>query len=143
MGALVSGRTSLTNEVILNTPWLMLGYVHVLHGEIPTLRERIEQFKAKLKQSSTNSNKPPSSDSPFTTGKESVPKKPTPRKRVKGLGSNASGRLRTEIFSGKFTCGCDDLAEIELYYIHQVVELPETELDVTHHYCPVNKRLGA
>jgi hypothetical protein len=53
----------------------MLGYVHVLHGEIQTLRERIEQLEAKLTQNSTNSTKPPSSDAPFTKVKESVPKK--------------------------------------------------------------------
>ena len=45
MGTPVSARTSLTNEVILNTPWLMLGYVHALHAEIQTLRERIEQLE--------------------------------------------------------------------------------------------------
>jgi hypothetical protein len=49
MGTPVSASTFLTNEVILNTPWLMLGYVHALHGEIQTLRERIEQLESKLK----------------------------------------------------------------------------------------------
>jgi len=42
MGIAVPVRTCLTAEVIMNTPWPMLGYVHVLHGEIQALRERIE-----------------------------------------------------------------------------------------------------
>lgn len=63
-------RTCLATEVVMNTSWPMLGYVHVLHGEIQALRERIEVLEAKLSADSTNSNKPPSSDNPFTKGKE-------------------------------------------------------------------------
>ena len=133
MGTPVSARTSLTNEVILNTPWLMLGYVHALHGEIQTLRERIEQLEAKLKQDSTNSNKPPSSDNPFTKGKESAPKSAKAKKTRKGTRQQCLRPTQiTEIFPGKCTCGCGNLTDIEPYYIHQVVELPEIELDVTH-----------
>jgi len=41
-GYAVPVRTCLTTEVVMNTPWPMLGYVHVLHGEIQALRERID-----------------------------------------------------------------------------------------------------
>ena len=133
MGTPVSARTSLTNEVILNTPWLMLGYVNALHAEIQTLRERIEQLEAKLKQDSTNSNKPPSSDNPFTKGKESAPKSAKAKKTRKGTRQQCLRPTKiTEIFPGKCICGCGNLTDIEPYYTHQVVELPEIELEVTH-----------
>jgi hypothetical protein len=41
-------RTCLTTEVVMNTPWPILGYVHVLHGEIQALRERVELLEARL-----------------------------------------------------------------------------------------------
>ena len=133
MGAPVSIRTSLTNEVIMNTPWLMLGYVHVLHGEIQTLRERVAELEATLKLDSTTSNKPPSSDNPFTKGKKSAPKSAKAKKKRTGSRQQCLRPTElAEIFPEKCTCGCDALSDIEPYYIHQVVELPVIELQVTH-----------
>ena len=133
MGIAVPVRTCLTTEVIMNTPWPMLGYVHVLHGEIQTLRERIELLEARLNADSTNSNKPPSSDSPFTKSK--APNEPHRKDRKKRKGVRQQALKPTEVkelYPGKCTCGCSSLADIEPYYIHQVVELPAIKLEVTH-----------
>jgi len=48
VGIAVPVRTCLTTEVVMNTPWPMLGFVHALHGEIQALRERIEVLEANL-----------------------------------------------------------------------------------------------
>ena len=55
----------ITPEVVRHTPWPMLGFVHELTVENRKLRLEIEALQAKLNQNSANSNKPPSSDSPF------------------------------------------------------------------------------
>jgi len=133
MGIAVPVRTCLTSEVILNTPWPMLGYVHVLHGEILTLRGRIELLEAKLNQDSSNSNRPPSSDSPFTKGMVAKPKSAKAKKKRKGSRQQCLRPTEIkELFPEKCTCGCNGIASLEPYYVHQVIELPEIELDVTH-----------
>jgi transposase len=133
MGIAVPVRTCLTTEVVMNTPWPMLGYVHVLHGEIQALRERIEVLEAKLSADSTNSNKPPSSDNPFTKGKEINKSHRKDRKSRKGFRQQALSPTQvTELYPGKCSCGCNTLTDVEPYYVHQVVELPEIKLEVTH-----------
>ena len=120
-------RTCLTTEVIMNTPWPMLGYVHVLHGEIQTLRERIELLEARLNADSTNSNKPPSSDSPFTKSK--APNEPHRKDRKKRKGVRQQALKPTEVkelYPGKCTCGCSSLADIEPYYIIKSLNFPRS-----------------
>ena len=85
MASIVPVNTRLTSEVILNTPWPMLGYVHVLHGELHALRARVETLEAKLALDSTNSNRPPSSDSPFIEGKKVKPKRAKVKRKRKGF----------------------------------------------------------
>ncbi|MGD9610499.1 MAG: DUF6444 domain-containing protein [Desulfovibrionaceae bacterium] len=117
----------------MNTPWPMLGYVHILHGEIQALRERIEVLEAKLSADSSNSNKPPSSDNPFTKSKEAGSTHRKDRKKRKGFRQQALSPTQvTELYPGKCTCGCNSLTDVEPYYGHQVVELPEIKLEVTH-----------
>ena len=133
MGIAVPVRTCLTTEVVMNTPWPMLGYVHVLHGEIQALRERIEVLEAKLSADSTNSNKPPSSDNPFAKGKGAQNSNRKDRKKRKGFRQQALSPTQiTELYPGKCSCGCNSLTDVEPYYVHQVVELPEIKLEVTH-----------
>ena len=114
MGIAVPVRTCLTTEVVMNTPWPMLGYVHVLHGEIQALRERIEVLEAKLSADSTNSNKPPSSDNPFTKGKEANKSNRKDRKKRKGFRQQALSPTQvTELYPGKCSCGCNSLTGVE------------------------------
>jgi transposase len=47
------------------TPPAVQAYLHTLHHEIGQLHERVESLEARLKQDSTTSSKPPSSDSPY------------------------------------------------------------------------------
>ena len=106
MGIAVPVRTCLTTEVVMNTPWPMLGYVHVLHGEIQALRERIEVLEAKLSADSSNSNKPPSSDNPFTKSKEVDSTHRKDRKKRKGFRQQALRPTQvTEIGPSGFSVG--------------------------------------
>ena len=50
------------------TPPAVKAYLQTLHHEIGQLHERVESLEARLKQDSTTSSKPPSSDSHAITG---------------------------------------------------------------------------
>lgn len=133
MASIVPVNTRLTSEVILNTPWPMLGYVHVLHGKLRALRARVETLEAKLALDSTNSNRPPSSDSPFIEGKKVKPKRAKVKRKRKGFRQQCLRPTEIkELFPPHCTCGCDSVVDTEPYYVHQVVEIPVIELDVTH-----------
>lgn len=117
----------------MSTPWLMLGYVHALHGEIFALKERIDTLEAKLNQNSTNSNKPPSTDSPLAKANEAKAKGKKNKKKRKGFRQQCLRPTEIkELAPEKCSCGCGHITDLEPYYIHQVIELPEIELDVTH-----------
>jgi len=133
MGIAVPVRTCLTTEVVMHTPWPVLSYVHVLHGEIQALRERIEVLEAKLSANSTYSNKPLSSDNPFTTGKETNKSNRKDRKKHKGFRQQVLSPTQvTELYPGECSCGCNRFTDVEPYFVHQTVELPEIKLEVTH-----------
>lgn len=81
MASIVPVSTRLTSEVILNTTWQMLGYVHVLHGELHALRERVETLEATLKLDSTNSKSAALQRQPVHQGKEVKPKRAKAKKK--------------------------------------------------------------
>lgn len=122
----------ITPDVVMHTPWPMLGFVHDLALENRKLRTEIEAFQAKLNQNSANSNKPPSSDSPFPP-RPKKPKKTSPHKKRNGVRQQCLRPTEiTELHPGPCSCGCSDLLDPEPYYIHQHIEIPVPRLDVEH-----------
>ena len=122
----------ITSEVVRHTPWPMLGFVHELTVENRKLRLEIEALQAKLNQNSANSNKPPSSDSPFKPRAKKT-NKTEPRKKRIGVRQQCLRPTEiTELHPGPCACGCPDLIDPEPYYIHQHIEIPEPRLDVEH-----------
>ena len=122
----------ITREVFMHTPWPMLSYVHELAQENRKLRVELEELQAKLNQNSANSHKPPSSDSPFTR-RPAKAKKAQPRKKRNGVRQQCLRPTEiTELQPGSCSCGCSDLIDLEPYYIHQHIEIPEPRLDVEH-----------
>ena len=121
-----------THEVVMNTPWPMLSFVHDLSLENRKLRVELEALQAKLNQNSTNSHKPPSSDNPFNL-RPKKSKKGEPRKRRNGVRQQCLRPTEvTEIQPRPCKCGCSDLIDSEPYYIHQHIEMPEPSLYVEH-----------
>lgn len=125
-------KVQLGSEVTNNTPWLMLGYVQYLHSEIHELQSRLEQLEARLKQDSSNSNKPPSSDPPFKAKNTASKTKKTQRKKRKGSRQQCMRPTQIEEIHPTCSCGCGEILEPEPYYIHQVIEFPKIDLEVTH-----------
>ncbi|HSV85156.1 MAG TPA: IS66 family transposase [Levilinea sp.] len=101
---------------------------------IRELEAEVSQLKARLDQNSSNSNKPPSSDSPYqNTTPKPVKKKSGGRKGHKGHRQELITPTRTElIHPGPCTCGCQTFTAVRPYHTHQHIELPEIAMTVIH-----------
>lgn len=116
----------------MNTPWPMLAYVHDLFDENMMLKAHIDQLEAKLNRNSSNSNKPPSSDSPFQAKPAASSSAKAKRKR-KGHRQQCMRPTEVkELFPASCACGCSKQLDPEPYYIHQFIELPVIQLIVQH-----------
>ena len=103
---------------------------------IEQLVKRVEELEAKLGQNSLNSNRPPSSDSPFkkeSSGKVEKKSKAKSRKRRKGYRQQMLDPTETRNIHPKpCSCGCEQFDEFKPYYTHQHVELLEIVNKVIH-----------
>jgi transposase len=107
-----------------------------LHGQVSQIevfKRRIEQLEAKLRSDSSNSNKPPSSDTPF---KKKQKKKRGKAGAKKGHQGHRQVMLEpTEVLVIKppqCSCGHSELTETKPFHTHQVIEFPEIRMEVTH-----------
>ena len=109
-----------------------------LAARVQQLEKRIEQLEVKTKQNSENSNKPPSSDSPFKKSKKKGKKSKRKRggqKGHKGYQQQMLTPTDTQMIMPMLCdCGRCDFATgtIDPYYTHQHIELPEIQMNVTH-----------
>ena len=108
-----------------------------LFNETQDLKKRVSDLENRLNQNSQNSSKPPSSDPPF----KKPSKKRAKGKRKRGGQKGHKGHQQklmepsSEINLLPNTCGCGgeiDLKTVRPFYVHQVIELPEIEMDVSH-----------
>lgn len=103
---------------------------------IAQLQARIESLEAKLKQNSSNSNQPPSADSPF----HKVEKRPEKKGKAKGAKKGRKGHRQKllkptetrDIHPKCCPCGCTEFENIQPYYTHQHIDLPEIVMKVIH-----------
>ena len=106
------------------------------HEIIAKLSKRMEEHEARLSQNSQNSNRPPSSDSPFkkpSSEKEEKKGKARSRKGRKGYRQQMLDPTETRsAYPQPCTCGCDQFDDLKRYYTHQHIELPEIVTKVIH-----------
>ena len=119
------------------TPEAVRVYVRHLCAQIEELKRRMEQLEARLHLDSNNSNKPPSSDSPFQRGKSSAqerrPGRPGAKKGHPGHRQVLREPTQTvELEPQQCSCGNTEFIEIRPYHTHQVIELPEIPMEVIH-----------
>jgi transposase len=126
----------ITAEDLEKTPPNVLKLLMYLLEENLQLKKRIEELEARLNQDSSNSNRPPSSDSPFkkeSSGKVEKKSKSKSRKRRKGYRQQMLDPTETRnIYPEPCSCGCERIDELKPYYTHQHVELPEIVKKVIH-----------
>jgi transposase len=120
------------------TPPAVQAYLYTLHHEMGQLHERVESLEARLKQDSTTSSKPPSSDSPY---KKPRRRTGSPTRTRKGGGKPGHQGHRQvllvptsveDVLPERCGCGRGAFDLIQPYYTHQEIELPPIEMEVTH-----------
>ena len=111
------------------------GLTAAAEARVKVLAARVETLEAKLNKNSSNSNKPPSSDSPFAA-KTAQPKPALPTKKERkrrGVRQQLLPPTETQKhLPERCSCGCSDYENLEPYYTHQIIELPEIVLSVLH-----------
>lgn len=101
------------------------------------LEEELNQMKTRMNKNSTNSDKPPSTDNPYQKRKHS---KKSKKKRRSGAKAGHKGYRQKLIestdtfilFPESCKCGGDKFNNLESFYTHQEIELPEIHMKVTH-----------
>ena len=122
----------ISEDDLAAAPPAVLKLLSFLISEVTRQRKRIEELEAKLGEDSSNSNRPPSSDSPY---KEKRRSKPVTKPRKKRLGCRQELMSPTEtreIRPSICSCGCGKFRNIREYYIHQHIELPEIKMQIRH-----------
>jgi transposase len=112
----------------------LLNHMTKQDERIKALEAEVSQLRAKLGQDSSNSNKPPSSNSPY---QENTPKpdkgKPGGRKGHKGHRQQLMSPTKTEVVHpDSCPCGCQKFTDMRPYHTHQHIELPEIVMTVIH-----------
>ncbi|MFA7062150.1 MAG: DUF6444 domain-containing protein [Pedobacter sp.] len=100
------------------------------------LKKRINELETRLNANSSNSSKPPSSDSPFAKSARKVSGKkgkPGAKKGHKGARQQLLEPTETKpLHPDKCSCGNSNFVEAKPYYTHQHIELPEVRMKITH-----------
>jgi len=98
---------------------------------VEELERRVEKL---LKRNSSNSDQPPSSDSPYRKPGASKEKGKKPRRKKGHPGAKQQLLEPTEkhLYPKQCKCGCRKFEGIQRYYTHQHIELPAIPLEVSH-----------
>jgi len=112
-------------------------WVLKLLDEKQQLEQRLYKYEVKANKNSSNSNKPPSSDSPYKKRHAKTDKnkqgKPGAKVGHKGHRQKMMEPTRTIlIFPDECKCGCKEVKNQKPFYTHQKIELPEIKMEVTH-----------
>jgi transposase len=137
----------ISEEDLKNTPPSILILLSYSLRQNIEFKKIVDQLEARLNKNSSNSSRPPSSDNKLT--------KHTTNKKAKGkaggkLGHKGSRQQLLEptevkmIIPPKCSCGNSEFHSTKPYYTHQLLELPEIALFVTHFvlYCGICTSCG-
>ncbi|MBU4354686.1 MAG: IS66 family transposase [Proteobacteria bacterium] len=114
----------------------LLERLQALEAENAALKKRVAALEVRLNQNSSNSSQPPSADSPFTKKApqdKSAPGRAGAKKGHKGHRQELLAPTVTQsLHPVACACGNTCFPETQPYYTHQVIELPEIAVEVTH-----------
>jgi transposase len=117
------------------TPPVVCQVIVQLLAVIQEQAGRIAQLEARLSQHSRNSDRPPSSDPPYEKRTTRADTRGQPGAKPGHPGHRQALLVPTEIITVKpEACGCEqqEVPATTSYYTHQVIELPEIQMAVTH-----------
>jgi transposase len=116
------------------TPEAVRNFLISLVASHAAIEKRVEELEKKLNKNSTNSSKPSSSDNIFKK-KPKKNKKDKGKKKRQRKGYQQKMLEPTEVKNltpEACICGNTRFDNTSPYYTHQVIELPEIEMEVTH-----------
>jgi transposase len=130
----------ITAQDLQNTPPAILALLEYLLQENMALKKQveaqgrqIEELRARLNLNSGNSSRPPSTDSPYKSKETGKNKKSGAKKGHKGYRQTLLAPTETKLIKpDACSCGNTTFHDLTDYYTHQVIELPEIKMDVTH-----------
>jgi transposase len=117
------------------TPLVVRQVVVQLLAVIQQQHARIAALEARVSQTSRTSDRPPSSDPPCVTPSSSAPTTGTPGAKPGHPGHRQALLEPTEVLEvtpDACACGQQEFPTMTPYYTHQVIELPEIPMQVTH-----------
>jgi transposase len=111
--------------------------LHHLSSVVAELQGRTENLEKQVSRNSQNSNQPPSADGPFKKPKRDAKKKTRKRGGQKGHPGHRQQLLQpkevVDLMPERCPCGCRRFKQVEEFYVHQQIEFPEIDLDITHY----------
>jgi transposase len=111
--------------------------LHHLSSVVAELQGRTENLEKQVSRNSQNSNQPPSADGPFKKPKRDAKKKARKRGGQKGHPGHRQQLLQpkevVDLMPQRCPCGCRRFKQVEEFYVHQQIEFPEIDLDITHY----------
>ena len=116
------------------TPKAVRIYILYMHSQLEALKRQVALLEARLDSNSSNSNKPPSSDSPY----KRKPKKKSKGKPGAKKGHQGHRQVMLEptetVVIKPHQCPCSNtyFPETKAYHTHQMIEFPEIKMSVTH-----------
>jgi transposase len=104
------------------------------------LGQQLYKLESQLNKNSSNSSKPPSSDSPYKKRVGSSNKNQQGKKAKAGAKVGHQGHRQQlmeasdtiAVYPDECPCGCQEIIHQTPFYTHQEIELPEITMDVTH-----------
>jgi len=134
------------NEIIARQHWEIVALREenaALKERVAALEARVAELVALLAQNSTNSSRPPSTDPPWSKPKRKPPEPPSGRKPGGQPGHEGHAREAVppervtgtnDVYPERCECGYEfeDHEGCEDAYVHQVIDLPPVQAQVTN-----------
>ena len=124
-----------TSLVVQQVVVQLLAISQQQEARIRTLEARITELEAQLQRNSRNSDRPPSTDSPYEKRPARSGTQGKPGAKPGHLGHQQALLAPTEVIEVKppaCACGQTEFPDTSPYYTHQVIELPELTMIVRH-----------
>src|SRR5262249_61530457 len=131
------GPFPLTPQAWEQPPPAVQAYLRTVYVALGQLQDRVETLEARLRQNSTTSHRPPSSDNPYKKPRQRTIAT-TPRKAGGKPGHPGHRQVLLppttvrEVRPARCACGNITLTLLKPYHTHQVIELPAIAMEVTH-----------
>jgi transposase len=111
------------------------GILRQFEQQLQQLEEQVKQLTIRINKNSTNSDKPPSTDNPYRQRAKKSKNKGRTGAKAGHKGHRPKLNEPTKkvpLFPDKCKCGSESFKNCKPFYVHQEIELPEIQMEITH-----------